>query len=124
MDITIIFAGNTAGKFALDYVRPALTGSDKQIAWAAEIRAAREASVIKLLSDASKIKLPILLAIDGPGAAAPYLTVIRDKALGSTGPNGMTVSQLLDRVFAETSAKAWIDQRNDALHTIMRRHAA
>ena len=49
---------------------------------------------------------------------------MQTKALGSTGPAGMTVSQLLDRVFAETSAKAWIDIRNNSFTDILRRHAA
>lgn len=112
MDVRINYAGdNHAGYPRLDYVRPDLVGSEKQVAWATDIRSRRERDVLEMIQTVTG-QFPLVIAKDGKAREDEALAPIR-KALATDpgGPKRQTLSEWLDGLFAQTDSKFWIDNR-------------
>lgn len=99
------FAANAAGNVALDYSRPALVGTDKQIAWATEIRTTVEKTLIAFIAKAKKITVGIMVASDN--AHAPVIAQFDEAMDIMVGASSL--GDRADALFANTSAKFWID---------------
>ncbi len=106
MNITV--SPKTAGQnndmivgFAIDLIdAPALTGSEKQIAWASEIRASAIQNAIEIGALRS-------VMIDGkPLANASFASPAVDAALAQVARGCTSMAAALA---TKTSAKAWID---------------
>lgn len=115
MEIAIIAPVNATVSFALDYGRPALSGSEKQIAWAEKIRAKREEEFAALFRDevGAALKAPQRIIFSDDAARIEAARTVIDRALSIVG-------HALDRVFGETKAATWIDQRGLTMSDLIR----
>jgi len=115
MEISIIAPANATVSFALDYVRPALSGSEKQIAWAEKIRAKREDEIAALLRDevVAALKVPHRIIFSDDADRIEAARAVIDRALSIVG-------HVLDRVFGEAKAATWIDQRGLIMSDLIR----
>ena len=122
LSINIKFPAQTTssivtGRLALDYVRPQLTGSEKQIAWAEDIRAEREAEILKFIKMIFKIaEADDLFYSDGDNSA--LLSDINSKL--SAERDGKSMVKFFEQILCRTSAKEWIDARDENIHSLAR----
>ncbi|MDO5621892.1 MAG: hypothetical protein Q4G24_10525 [Paracoccus sp. (in: a-proteobacteria)] len=105
MDIKIIAPAFATVQFETTCDTPALTGSEKQIAWAEKIRAKRTEELNTLVSDTihGMVKTKMIFSDDAARIAAAEAAIAKFLDLAGAAIN---------RVMTETSAAAWIDQRD------------
>lgn len=89
---------------------PALTGSDKQIAWASDIRS----KMIEALNLAADRARTILMRIDNGEAATADLAKV-SAAKNECEDNLASITAIL----AITEARWWIDHRNEHANTLI-----
>ena len=122
LSITINFPTNSTtsivtGRLALDYTRPQLTGSEKQIAWAEDIRAEREAEILKFIKMIFKIKeADDLFYSDGDYSA--QMADINAKL--SAERNDKSMVKFFEQILCRATAKEWIDARDENIHALAR----
>ena len=116
MDIILNYsAPNAAGIMKLAYDRPELTGSEKQITWAEDLRKGYEKEAITMLERAAKTQVGCVRQDDNADdeVLAPFRAVIATKV----GPKSM--AEWLDELFAQTEAKFWIENRVNTLQGML-----
>lgn len=120
MTITIKFVGNSDAilGYGIDAVLPALQGSEKQVAWATEIRANFLRSCGKTFDEQAKARgLAAPLChwnnADDMAFAAPILAKVQADFAGKP-------ADMFGRAIARTDASFWIDTRNQPIAAILK----
>lgn len=110
-----VVKSNGVALFALAYDRPALTGTDKQIAWATDIRATAEAEIIDTLAKQAKVavtrydtRIPSIAPVAAEAAADLCAEI---NALLAREMRGITMEQIVSEALSTVSASVWIDAR-------------
>jgi hypothetical protein len=109
--ITVNFAGdsaNQAGHLAVTDEMPALVGSDKQVAWAAEIRAKLAREIAELAAKSANVKFGAVRRTDIEFIAETEAAIANALA---TMPGADRFTAAVDKIFARTDARWWIDNR-------------
>jgi len=99
---------NTAAVLTIGNL-PALTGSDKQIAWATDIRAKLAREVADMAAKAAGVAFGVVLRSDVDFIADVETRIAT--ALATT-PGADRFAAAADRLFGRADAKYWIDNRN------------
>ncbi|RWR30535.1 hypothetical protein D2T29_12755 [Sinirhodobacter populi] len=115
MLIEIVYQPNGVALFTLAYDRPALEGTDKQIAWATDIRAIAEAEIIGALAKQAGVaanrydtRIPSIAPLAVESAAEAVATI---NGLLAREMRGITMAQIITEALRTTSASDWIDAR-------------
>ena len=108
---------NAAGWLEMAGEMPALTGSEKQIAWATDIRHTFSRKLAEYLAKAAKANASLIMPGDTEHAAEIEATI---EAAINALPRGDVFRAAIAEAFAHTDAKWWIDTaRNVAPEAII-----
>jgi hypothetical protein len=100
---------NRAGYLAVGGDMPALVGSDKQVAWATDIRAKFSREIGEMAAKTANIKFGVVLPTDVDFVAETEAAIAH--ALATMAGADRFVAAV-DKIFARTDARWWIDNRN------------
>lgn len=109
--ITVQFAtdaANQAGYLSIANL-PALTGSEKQISWANNIRRQIAKEFVELICKANKITMGPVLRSDVDHYAKVEAKIAENF---ETQKGGAQIVAAIDKIFSRADAKFWIDNRN------------
>lgn len=110
-------AANQAGHLAVAGEMPALVGSDKQVAWAAEIRTRLSREIAELAAKSANVKFGAVRRTDIEFIAETE-AAIADALTTMPGADRFTAA--VDKIFARTDARWWIDNRKEPLVALIR----
>lgn len=99
---------------------PALTGSEKQIAWATEIRCAVARELALTICKIIGIKPSSMVLADREDDMAFVAAEHAKMDAVLTQGDGAKITAALDAIFAEPSAKWWIENSSTHVKTLVR----
>jgi hypothetical protein len=112
-------SANTAGYLTVVGDMPALTGSEKQIKWAEDLRAEKARELAEFLAKGLKITLGVVQQSD----VSHIAKVEAELDAGLATPQAAPIVAAMAKVFGRAAATYWIDNRSRSARSMVEQAA-